>query len=112
MTTGERIKSLRQSQHMTQQQLADRLKATKQAVSIWENDKQGISREMLEMLCDIFNVSMDYLTGREDYCPQVLTLEEMSVVNAYRNLSDDNKDMICKMLDVKRGAEFISSQTA
>lgn len=63
MSVGERIKELRIAKHMTQQQLADKCHVSKQSVCIWESDKQGVKNDNLVLLCDIFNVSMDYLTG-------------------------------------------------
>lgn len=109
MTTGERIKELRVAREMTQQDLADRIGVTKSAVSIWELDKQMASIDKLEMLCGIFNVSMDYILGREDISPLLLTAEERRVTESYRNQSDKVKDFICKALDVKRDAEFMRS---
>jgi len=38
-TIGNRIKQLRKSRSMTQDQLADKLGVTAQAVSKWENDQ-------------------------------------------------------------------------
>lgn len=109
MSVGERIRELRIAKHMTQQQLADKCHVSKQSVCIWESDKQGVKNDNLVLLCDIFNVSMDYLTGRENRCPRILTSEEMNLVDAYRALSEDQKDMICKMLEIKRDAESTDS---
>lgn len=102
MTTGERIRELRKARHMTQDQLAQRAKVTKQAVSMWEADKSALSLTSAQLLCDIFNVEMDYLTGRHSVTMRYLDTEELDVIDAYRALSDEGKTMICKMLEVKR----------
>lgn len=112
MTVGERIRDLRIAKHMTQQQLADRCNVSKQSVCIWESDRQGIKNDNLVLLCDIFNVSMDYLTGREDHSPRLLSTEEMSIIDAYRQQPEAVQEVICKMLDVKRDAGYTNSQTA
>lgn len=39
MTFGEKLKSLRQQNDMTQDELAERLYVTRTAVSKWENDR-------------------------------------------------------------------------
>lgn len=112
MTTPERIKELRLSRHWTLQQLADKCGVTKQSVHIWETGKQNISRQSLEMLCDVFNVQMDYLLCKQDITMRFLSAEELAIVDAYRHMSYDEQSMICKLCDVKRGAESTDSQTA
>lgn len=62
---ANRIKYLRQSRELNQVQLADKLGVAKQSVSNWENDNIMPSVEMLEKIADFFNVSTDYLLGRE-----------------------------------------------
>lgn len=63
---ANRIKYLRQSRELNQVQLADKLGVAKQSVSNWENDNIMPSVEMLEKIADFFEVSTDYLLGREE----------------------------------------------
>jgi len=62
---ANRLKYLRQSRELNQVQLADKLGVTKQSISNWENDNIMPSVEMLEKVADFFQVSTDYLLGRE-----------------------------------------------
>lgn len=62
---NERIRSLRLSKGISQVELAKLLSVSKQSISNWENDNIQPSIEMLIHLADIFNVSTDYLLGRE-----------------------------------------------
>lgn len=62
---ANRIKYLRQSRKLNQVQLADKLGVAKQSVSNWENDNIMPSVEMLEKIADFFNVTTDYLLGRD-----------------------------------------------
>lgn len=62
---ANRIKYLRQSKELSQVQLAEKLGVAKQSVSNWENDNIMPSIEMLEKIADYFNVSTDYLLGRD-----------------------------------------------
>lgn len=62
---ANRIKYLRQSQELNQVQLAEKLGVAKQSVSNWENDNIMPSVEMLEKIAYFFNVSTDYLLGRD-----------------------------------------------
>ena len=60
------IKQLRLSRGLNQVELAKKLSVTKQTVSNWENDNIQPSIEMLEKIADFFNVSTDYLLGRNE----------------------------------------------
>ena len=62
---ANRIKYLRQSRELTQVQLAEKLGVKKQSVSNWENDNIMPSIDMLIKLADFFQVSTDYLLGRD-----------------------------------------------
>ena len=60
------IKMLRMARGLNQVELAKKLSVTKQTVSNWENDNIQPSIDMLERIADFFNVSTDYLLGREN----------------------------------------------
>lgn len=63
---GNRIRELRISRSLSQEQLADKFGVTKQAISQMERGIRNPSMAMLEALCDFFNVSADYLLGKDD----------------------------------------------
>lgn len=60
---GNRIKTLRMQQNLTQTQLAHQLNITKSMVSAYENDLRTPSYHILIKLSHIFHVSTDYLLG-------------------------------------------------
>lgn len=60
-----RVKNLRQSKELTQVRLAEKLGVKKQSVSNWENDNIMPSVDMLIRIADFFQVSTDYLLGRD-----------------------------------------------
>lgn len=62
---SKQLRYLRQSQEISQVQLAQKLGVKKQSISNWENDNIIPSIEMLERIADYFAVSTDYLLGRE-----------------------------------------------
>lgn len=62
---GERIKELRKRYKMTQKQLAEKLFIDQTAVSYWESGKTKPDFEKQQMLADLFDVSVDYLLGRD-----------------------------------------------
>ena len=61
---GSRLAQLRKSRNMTQEDLAERLNISAQAVSKWENDLTSPDLETLLKLAEIFGVSTDELLGR------------------------------------------------
>lgn len=61
MTMGERITALRKGRGMTQEQLAERLNVTRQSVSKWELDQATPEVGCAVALCNLFEVSLDYL---------------------------------------------------
>ena len=61
MSIGTTIKKLRREKDMTQEQLADYLGITANAVSQWECDRTAPDISQLPLLVRIFNVSADEL---------------------------------------------------
>ncbi len=59
--TKNKIKELRISKNLTQQELADELHVTKQAISKWEKGKSVPDIASIELLSSFFGVSVDYL---------------------------------------------------
>ena len=60
-----RIKELRKSSKITQEQLAEILGIKRENISRWENNAAQPSRENLIKFADYFSVTTDYLLGRE-----------------------------------------------
>ncbi len=63
MTIGQNIKKMRKNADMTQEELAEMLSISSQAVSRWETDSAMPDISLLPLLCSIFNVSADELLG-------------------------------------------------
>jgi len=63
MNTGEVLTTLRQKHNLTQEELADRLFVTRQAVSRWENGETTPNPETLKQLSRLFSVSINTLLG-------------------------------------------------
>ena len=59
---GERIRALRKSKNLTQEQLAEKLGISSKAISDYENDKVLKPNALIiQAIADYFNVSVDYL---------------------------------------------------
>lgn len=61
MTTADRIQSLRKSKGMSQEELADAVGVSRQAVSKWESEQATPDLEKIVIMSDIFEVTTDYL---------------------------------------------------
>ena len=66
MTMGEKILKLRKARGWNQEELAERVSVTRQAVSRWESCAAKPDADKIITLCDLFGVSADYLL-REGY---------------------------------------------
>jgi transcriptional regulator with XRE-family HTH domain len=61
MEFGEQIKQIRKNLNLTQEQFAEQLRVTRQAVSNWENDRNLPDIEMLIQISSKFHVTLDQL---------------------------------------------------
>ena len=62
--TALRIKQLRLSKGLTQQQLGKKIFKSESTVRMWELGKTEPDIETLGNLSEVFNVSIDYLLGK------------------------------------------------
>ena len=76
-TLGKRISTLRREKELKQDELAEKLGVSSQAVSKWENDQTCPDISLLPLLANIFNISVDeLLTGQKAESPSVKFLPE------------------------------------
>ena len=70
MTTKEVLKKIREDNKLTQEEFAERVLVTRQAVSRWETGKTQPDNETLKILSREFNVSINTLLGspRQLFC--------------------------------------------
>lgn len=64
---GSYIKLLRIKKGLSQAQLGKLLSVTQQAVGKWEKDLAEPDTQTIQKMCELFNVTTDYLLGRTDY---------------------------------------------
>ena len=80
---GDKLRALRMEKKLTQNDLAARLGIVGASVSSYEKSKQYPSVEVLIQLCQIFDVSADYLLGLSDdknFNTSTLTDEQLQIV--------------------------------
>lgn len=81
MTFGEKLRSARKSAGLTQEQLAERLLVSRQAITKWESDKGLPDIENLKQISALLDISIDYLLDSGE------TLD-LSVIKEKINLDD------------------------
>ena len=100
MTLGEKLKLLLKENCMTQEDLAERLEVSRQAVGKWVNDKGMPEVNKLLQISDMFGVSMDYLL-KENYESDYLKKREGDHENDYeeKNILNNGYYVSEEMLD-------------
>ncbi len=58
---SHRLKKLRLSHNLTQNEVASKALVSRQAVSNWENDKNLPDIGSIILLCNLYGISIDYL---------------------------------------------------
>ncbi len=80
---GDRIKSLRMENNLTQKQLAEQLYVTRQAVTYWESGHRIPDIETLSRMAEIFNVQIhdliDAMAGPND-SPNIILVDDENEV--------------------------------
>lgn len=91
MTVGKRIAALRREKSLKQDDLAQVLEVSPQAVSKWENDQTCPDISLLPKLAKILGVSVDeLLSGKQELQPVVTLLPE--------DQRKDIKDMMLRIV--------------
>lgn len=77
---GKNLKALREIHNVTQQQLADELLMTRQAISLWEKGRGKPDIFYLDSICNYFDVSIDQMMYGEIISPdQYKTLDDSEI---------------------------------
>ena len=79
---GTRLANVRKQHNLTQNDIADRLHISAQAVSKWENDLTSPDIDTLIKLSEIYDMSMDELIGKEKTEPIYLAKEERKSIES------------------------------
>ena len=99
-TLGKRIATHRREKELKQDELAEKLGVTPQAVSKWENNQTCPDISLLPGLAAILGISVDeLLSGKKEEVPDVRLLPE----NERRNIND----MILRVIVNSKGGDSV-----
>ncbi len=90
MIFAEKLKALRKSQKLTQQELANRLGVAKSVVSYYESGNRYPSYDVLIKIAHIFHVTTDYLLDID----KVKTLDVSGLTNKQIGVISEMIDLL------------------
>ena len=106
-----RLRMLRKEKHLTQGMLSELSGCSPSLIAMYERGERKPSIENLEILADLFNVDTDFLLGktkvRRNYdfsgvAEWGITSDEIALVVAYRNASDEIQNAIALLLHLDK----------
>ena len=86
MSVGQIIRELRRERKITQEELGKILNLGKSTISQYENDINKPDSDMLKLIADFFNTSVDYLLGRTKIKEPLELINKELPTKAYHNL--------------------------
>lgn len=97
MEFGNILKQLRENNNLTREELSHKLNITYSALAKYENNDRFPDRKILTEIADFFDVSIDYLLGRNTR-KQTINTNEL-IINL-DNLSDDGINQIKEYIEL------------
>lgn len=87
--SGKRIKELRKSMNLTQEQLANEMRMSRESIGRIETGARGISIDQLVVFAEFFHVSTDFiLLGKKDD----------SLVGVLEGIPEEKRELALKIL--------------
>lgn len=99
---GERIKNIRENMNMTKECFAEQIGISGQYLGLIEHGKNYLSTEKLKVLCDLTNLSADYILFGKD---KDIIIDTKNILSEF---SENQIEVGCDML--KKTALFIKEQ--
>lgn len=84
MELSEKLLNLRKANDLTQEQLAEKINVSRQAVSKWESGQSVPELDKIVALCDLFNITTDHLLKPSEL--DLLTVKTQMLENQQKSL--------------------------
>lgn len=101
---GKRLRELRKKKGIRQKDLANYLQISDSAIGMYENGKRDPDSETIKKLADFFNVSVDYLLGREESTYERLEKNlarlDPRIQQAYHSLQNMDEEDLAMTLEL------------
>ena len=100
MTFGERFKQALEHKDFTQKQFAEKMHVNESAISDYVNDRRYPNIQLVKEFAIELDISLDFLLDHAPRSEKVaLSSEEYDLINKFRSLSEDNRDLFCKLIE-------------
>jgi repressor LexA len=99
------LKTLRTDKKISQQKLANDIGVSRSTIAMWETGGSQPDNDNLKELAKYFNVSVDYLLGREEQTPTLdkqLEGIEYALYGELHDLTDSEKEDILSYVKFKK----------
>ncbi len=107
MSISEKIQQLRKSNGLSQEQLAEKLDVSRQAISKWESRTSVPDVEKIVLISELFKVSTDYLLKDENTVE--CGVDAQHCVQVPQKQEDNMKKMSVILLKVFVGAVILGA---
>ncbi len=104
---GKRVQTARKKSNLTQEKLAEKAKLSPQFLSDIETGRSGMSFETLLSLCDILNVTPNYILGKNNKKNISPEIEEL-LVDFPINLIPYVENILKSMVEVHKNEKINS----
>lgn len=91
MKLDEKLVRLRKEKGLTQLELAEAVKVSRQAVSKWESGGGMPSTENLMGLSELYGVSVDYLLNKEDRDPEDGNVSKDTTEKSFESVGEEKR---------------------
>lgn len=95
---GQRIREIRISKHMTQEFLANSVDVNVSHISNIETNKVKVSLSLLVCICNVLNVTVDYILGNEYNAPA--SAIETELLNTFHSLNNEKQETLLRIAKV------------
>lgn len=91
MTINERLFQVMKDNNVSIRELARRTGITASTISDWKTKDKSPSAEKISLVCDALGISTEYILRGKDSLDMVLSEDEISLIEAYRNTEESQK---------------------
>ena len=115
---GNRIRSLREDQDLTQKELSTMIGLTPKMISFYENNQRTPPIDILLKISRIFDVDINYLVGlssskNAQVSAKNISPQELNLLQYYRKVKKVNEHTECKYGSIEKyfpNAQFLSPE--
>lgn len=93
-----RVRDLRQTSGWTQMQLGEKIGAARSTIAMYESEDRQLDPPTICAICDLFNVTADYLLCRSDNPLPAITDADARLLAAYHSANLRDRGLVDQIL--------------